>query len=433
MESQKLGQFYTYGFDKLRFDLPDEPLVIPNVGKIEFIDFNSTKSLDEADGVVIPQGIFESYSIKRHFNIYTVVQCEKNQLMERYKQINNMLKDNKWVCFLVRQMVDRVPQGYESEDISDIDLCKVILNYIDIKRSSVDQGLVSASLRDEFKTYAAKYGVAQTIFDTYYSNRDKVSALLKSSRNIVGFEYESIIFFLPFHSTKFGTTDLTELAALVITSILDYRSKKIIELPEWLNKFEFNAEIGLKQELEELSKKFIDTEAKLNSWKNFKSILTTSGENLKKAAINILENYFSLLIDPIDEGIEDAKLLDSSNNVVAFLEFKGTNKGIKRENINQIDSARERRGLDASTCGILIINNEMKLAGIDERLNTSVQTDHIKHARNMNVLIIRAIDLLYFMKHIESSNDRNRKFLNLINSGGGWLYADPSEFKILDQ
>ena len=60
------------------------------------------------------------------------------------------------------------------------------------------------------------------------------------------------------------------------------------------------------------------------------------------AVITIAREFFDVPVDPIDELKEDAKILDEHGGIQAFLEVKGTNSGIKREHINQVDSHRER-------------------------------------------------------------------------------------------
>ena len=57
--------------------------------------------------------------------------------------------------------------------------------------------------------------------------------------------------------------------------------------------------------------------------------------------------------------------------------------------------------------------------------------DTIRHAKTMNVLIVRTIDLLFLMRHFENETERGKLLLKLLNSGGGWLKADSTEYKIV--
>jgi hypothetical protein len=116
---------------------------------------------------------------------------------------------------------------------------------------------------------------------------------------------------------------------------------------------------------------------------------------------------------------------------LALVEVKGTTKGIKREYINQVDSHRERNELPPSLPGILLINIEMSIEGITQRLATTVDNEQIKHAQNFNVLIVRTIDLLFLMKRLENDPERKNKLLSLLSSGGGWLRADSKGYELM--
>jgi hypothetical protein len=49
----------------------------------------------------------------------------------------------------------------------------------------------------------------------------------------------------------------------------------------------------------------------------------------------------------------------------------------------------------------------------------------------LNVLIIRTVDLLFLMRHMESAVHRREDFMRLMSSGGGWLKADPEGYRIV--
>lgn len=162
-------------------------------------------------------------------------------------------------------------------------------------------------------------------------------------------------------------------------------------------------------------------------------VLTSSGDILKDRVVKILEEFFELNIDSIDQLREDAKIVDRDGNVSGLIEVKGTKKGIRREDVNQVDSHRERNSLDSAVPGLLIINNEMSINGVESRSKTKVAEDQIRRAKLLNVLIIRTIDLLFLMRHLEEDNERSSKFLNLVSGGGGWLRADSKGFAVVTE
>lgn len=130
--------------------------------------------MDDADGVLIPQGIFEEINYQRAYGVgtYTNVRVDKGLLQERGKQVFNLIRECKWVCFLVGGIVDKVPQGdWNSQDINDSDLVKRMLNAIEItrfQRQVVDGLSLFETKRDEFRSYLRDYGIANTVFELPY-------------------------------------------------------------------------------------------------------------------------------------------------------------------------------------------------------------------------------------------------------------------------
>ena len=75
--AQKICKVYAYGFEKKRFK-DFYKINIPGVAEIHPIRFKDAHKLDEADGVIIPQGIFEDFEFNSGiFNSRTVVNAKK--------------------------------------------------------------------------------------------------------------------------------------------------------------------------------------------------------------------------------------------------------------------------------------------------------------------------------------------------------------------
>src|SRR3990167_1501324 len=415
---------YAYGFDRLGFHIEDQVINESENISIKFIPFKSSISLDTADGLVIPQGIFEEIKYQDYGSgTYTDFKLHKELMLEREREVKNLLSDDKWVCFLVRGIIDEIPQGLERQKIKHTDLCKIILNEYGIGRLKFD-GKPSSPSKNEFLDYIREYGVSRTFFDIPVQLRDHISIIAIYDEYCAGFELDNSLFFLPFHTTRFDDNACKSIATVLVESILDYRQKNIAEIPECIKSFELEKEVEYKSKITDLTNQIHDIEQQLRPLESYKLIVNTSGDLLKNVLVDILENFFGFKVDPIDEGREDAKILDGYGNVIAVVEIKGTNKGIKREHVNQVDSHRERNAFTDEVPGVLFINNEMDIEGIEERLNTKVPSEQIKHAVNMNVLIVRTIDLLFLMKHLESDPSKRERVIELINSGGGWLKAD---------
>ncbi len=52
-------KIFAYGFDTAGFPAHHKPASVPGIGRIAFVDFYEPTSLQAADGIIIPQGIFE--------------------------------------------------------------------------------------------------------------------------------------------------------------------------------------------------------------------------------------------------------------------------------------------------------------------------------------------------------------------------------------
>lgn len=427
-----------YGFDRAGFSIPPNAIPIDDVTIVKFVPFLNGERLDSYDGVIIPQGIFEE--IIRHigaFKTYYEVNCNRDVLLDREKQILNLLERGGWVCFLVSNIIDFIPSSTGGRrDIMDTDLCKVALNGFTIGRKNIIGTPLIECKVPEFREFVDKYGVAKTYFVLPKGDKKDKKIVFRiiattSDKAIVGFEISQKLFFLPFHSASKDRDNSVIIASTVTQAITEYRKRCIVEIPDWAKQFQFDQEKKLKKEIESLHLYMNTLQDSLTIWREYKAILITSGEILKDGILAILEDFFQMKVDPTDEHREDAKIIDEEGNILAIIEIKGTNSGVRREHINQVDSHRERSDLMPNIPGILFINNEMSVAGINERLNTKVARDHIKHAQKSNITIIRTIDLLFLMKHLENESNRKEKFMNLIKSGGGWLRADFEGYTVI--
>lgn len=423
---------YAYGFDSYGFDVDSGSIQPQNDLRIEFVPFFSELSLDRSDGLIMPQGIFESIQYRRGAagGTYTEVRVHDRLLLERERELTNLQREGKWVSFLVGEIIDTVPQGRNKDRIRSTDLCKKLLNNFGINRFTVD-GQSSLTAMNEFQAYTHDYGVAKTVFKIPHDLSVESSTIVRGGDQCVGLELNNSLFFLPFHTTKKDGNTCCSIVSLVAKAVQDYRQKRIAEVPEWLNEFVFNEEENLQTQLESLRKQINNFEGQIQSWRNYKLIVTSSGDILRNTIITILETFFQFKVDPLDEKREDAKILDEHDNVLVMIEVKGTKKGIKRDHINQVDSHRERNNLEASVPGVLFINNEMSLQGIEAKVNTKVPDEHVKHAQNLNILIVRTIDFLFLMRQFEEDQDKKENLLSLFNSGGGWLKADATNYEIV--
>ena len=145
----------------------------------------------------------------------------------------------------------------------------------------------------------------------------------------------------------------------------------------------------------------------------------------------MFENGFGLSVDPLDELKEDIKLLDNDGNPFCLCEIKGTNKGVKREHINQTDSHRDRSGYDNSFPAILVINTHIRSSRTIIEKDQDVAEEQIKHAKKMGVLIMRTLDLLNLLRLMYNKKITLEGIIDIITKKHGWLKVNNDSYEII--
>ncbi|MCK4822612.1 hypothetical protein KA005_43005, partial [bacterium] len=109
--------------------------------------------------------------------------------------------------------------------------------------------------------------------------------------------------------------------------------------------------------------------------------------------------------------------------VLVLGEVKGVNTGIKREYVYQAESHRERSQVTNDFPSILIINTRCKKASSLEEKDVEVETEQVQLATNLNILILRALDLLRLLELYRKSNITKQEVLQLLTANKGWLHV----------
>lgn len=422
-----------YGFERIGFEIPDGHIMETPKSTIFFLPIDSSETLDKFNGVILPTGILESFKDQSSWEgSYVSVYCNRDILLQREREIINLVKNGGWVCGLVDKIVDKVPSGdYREKSCNDTDIIKKILNSFYIRRE-VFKGTASVnSTNDAFKRYIERYGVAKTIFRLPYNDNYDKKILAKSGQSIVGIDLLGSFLFLPFHTTNFSQSACKELLSELNNSLSDYLAKRIQEIPEWVSGFEFHKETDLHNKIDELLKAITKHQKELKQYNNYKGILTQSGDTLKDTVVDLLRSFFKLNVTDVEDFKEDAMIRNEKGEIIIIVEIKGTKSGIKRKYINQLDSNRERVGLNPTIPGLLIINDQMSVESVEERQETSVAEEQVKHSKIMNVILLRTIDLLFIVREFEDNPTKKEAFINLCMNGGGRLLIEDKSIKII--
>ena len=429
---------FAYGFDQAGFTTTHGPISINSSVNVEFVDFYSSRNLNEADGVIVPQGIFEKIETRTDlfsglFGEKTFVLVDKSLLLERERQVFNLLRDGKWICFLVGEITDQIAQGLHSEPISDTDLCKRILNafMIDRRRRYRLEIPLELKVRDEeFEPYMSHYGRPTTVFELPQDLPTERHAIAWLGNGVVGMEIDAQLFFLPFESTRRTLEVATHILTLLTPAINQYRRDRIIAVPDWVDEFHFKPEEPLYLEINDLLGKLNRLESELASLKDYKAILSSSGIYLRNKLVALFESVFDLKVQCIDRE-ERFLVVKDDDSPVALVESEGIQGGVQAASIERLARARRQHGLRDLFPAALLINNDMAVTNVGERSATSIGSDVLQAAVQQNVLIMRTIDLLFLLNHLEKSPNKKGRMLHLLTSGSGWLKASTGSYDVI--
>lgn len=414
-----------FGGDKIGVDI-NKPNLEEKDFVIEFEYSKTQKSLHEYDIVIIIQSLFEEPKLKKDQwdDVYNVMECDRNELDKRKKELLLHLKNGGIVCFLLHdKIVDRI-DNFKCEDT---DLIKFLLNNYQIQRNNFQQRITTLNcIRDEFINFIDISGASYTYFNT--SNQDiEIKPIVKFGKYICGFILERQIFVIP---TLPIEDKFNDYIILLTESIILTKNKLFYELPRWIDEFQFEQEKLLYKKKNDLNDKLNDINSTLERLNLLKRILVDTSENLVTSVNSLLRDYFGFITDDNDLLKEDLKMLNDKDEVIALVEVKSSNGNLKREYVNQADSFRERSDFDSDFPVILIINTFIKSSKKINDKDKELPPEQVKHACNMNILVLRTIDLLRLVQLYFNKKLKSEEILELFVSNNGWLKVENDAYTI---
>ena len=114
-QSRKL-EIFAYGFDQAGFDVPTEMVAVESNAEVIFPRLSDQLNLDSADGVIIPQGIFEDL----HISAFSSVRVNQTLLQDRLREVFNLVREGKWVCFLFKLKKEEEIESQLSEIMATV-------------------------------------------------------------------------------------------------------------------------------------------------------------------------------------------------------------------------------------------------------------------------------------------------------------------------
>lgn len=430
-KSKRSYEILVYGIEKKGLDIPPVEIQKRNY-KLIFESYNTQRRFDEFDGVILFQGIFESFKqVESRGGLIRNLVCnyDLDELDKRIKELQLLLESKGFVCFILCEpFID-----YASGNCKTTDLTKIYLNYSSFYRKKIGgRATYVKSKRSEFERFLKRFGAAYTYFQNLNDYID-LRVIAETESSIVGMIIYDNQFFIPSLIPDNNPKVIEEYFDLLTNALTATCNKLIYEIPAWVNSFEFAEETKLKDEQQSVEKQWEQIIAQREILQRFKRILLLDGELLVEAVVDVLRNGFNLTVDDTDEYREDVKILDEKNNPIIFVEIKGTNKGVARKYINQCDTHRQEAELPPEFPSILIINTHIKNARTVAEKNKPVPSDQIRHAARNNVLILRTLDLLLLLAQILDDNISTtiKEVISELTTKSGWLKASSETWEII--
>src|SRR3989442_1296892 len=141
---------FAYGFDAAGFAAPSDPQELPKL-LIRFVPYASEESLESADGIITPSGIFEEWESSNSYRGSSswLVCKNKDHMAKVFQNFNR----GGWIAFLLRSV-----NNGNRRDWMDTDLAKRLLNPFFYEVACHDPNPHIYCKADEFSEYLHDYG-----------------------------------------------------------------------------------------------------------------------------------------------------------------------------------------------------------------------------------------------------------------------------------
>ena len=421
-ETDELKGVIAYGFDALGYRASLEPVQLDKEGgtSVRCVLHNDARPWDSAEGVIIPDGIFQKVEKRGWRGLEDVLTVDEQWLTLRQNQVSALIDKGKWVCFLVRRPA---APAFVREEIG---LSRRILDRYSIRRVYARVSAGAQGAQPEFREYLHKHGPAQARFLMPGTKAMDCRTIAEVDGSIVALELGRSVFFLPFHPQPKEGEGALGVARQLAEAMTKYRERLRDEVPAWTDAFSFSDEKKVRGELDTAQNEVARLESELQNWRSHKRMLATQSDPLRQCILDVLEHFFGLRVDRRDNKKEDARILSDAGAITAFVEVRGTKSDVHDEDVAQVDTNRMRSGETEATAGVLFINPNMSIRTIEGRLARAIDAKQVCYARKKNVLIMRTVDLLHLMKTCEGKvkHERRASLLGFLQQGGGWLRFD---------
>jgi len=431
-------QIMVYGARQKGIVAPSRQLSSRNY-VLHFEDYDTSKRFDEFDGVIVFQGTFEHVERARRSPymdgpIYRL-RYDKDELDRRTRETQQLLGKKGFVCFV---LCEPFFDG-DDADWRRTDLVKLYVIEDYVYRRNFDDRVSPVTPRlSEFKRFLERFGAANAWFDP--SHKVNLRRIATVGDNLVGMIIGQQMFFVPAQlpvakpgksqDTHPDTKEFFELLADAVVSVV---KKQVLELPGWIDAYRFDKERAAFTRQTELAQAMDAIAAEIDAFRQFKWVLVRTGDELVDAVKHVLEAGFGFNVEVDEQYREDATILGDDGKPMVLVELTGVNAGVQREKVGQADYHRERAGVPETFPYILIVNTNIKNARSLEEKDQPVANEQVRHAKKLNVLVLRTLDLLRLLSLYQRGKASKSDLLRLLTTGAGWLKVGDEGWEVVDQ
>ena len=418
-EKAKLRRFLCYAVEPNKNDRgntqADEGVTL------EMASLGASNSFLDYDGALLLAGAFEGRD--RSGNL---VCLNRADLDARETEFSTLYERGMPFIFLVQPQSDLHAHIYE---LFLSDLFKRVCARFQIGWRSLPQpypALKATSV--EFRDYASRFGTGYVLFTLGTAEPGTVRVLFEGGDGVFGLAVNDQVFFLPCVIPR--PDQIPEIANAAALATVKFRERVSSELPTWTAGFVFEHEAKLLQERDAALKRVAELEGTLGVYSRCKGALCWQSDPLIAIVKDVFQRFFDINLCVDDKFIEDAVIRDSNNNIQAVVEIKGVKGDFKRENVNQVDSHRERLGLGPNTPGILIMNTRREATSLSEK-DRPPDSGVVKKAFSDRVLLVRTLDLLRLADLVEKGFVSADQISGWLIGAGGWLKVEDGSVEIV--
>ncbi len=384
------------------------------------LPLGSTQSFLDYDAVVLFAGAFETVDRSGWYNEPRMRCAAPQDLDLREREFYTGIGRNLTVVFLVPRLPETV--GHRAVN-PQCDLFRRVLKGKRIRWSRLEAAEPHISqIVPEFKDFVERFGSAYVRFFLDQGRPEFARVICRINAKVLGFELATKAFFVPCVQPQ-THEQAVEMAAQAVRAAIAYRERMKRAYPKWIARFRFTQEAALREQADDLRRQLTEVEAGIDRYADFKGLLCLRSDPLVETVQRLLVEFFDIKIESEDERIEDATLKDDDGNILAVFEIKGINGNFRRQDVNQVDSHRERLELTSETPGILIMNTCMTVQSLTEK-DRPPHPDIISKSVADNVLLMRTLDLLKYADYVEAGKLEKESLRAMLLSEAGWLKVE---------